>query len=124
MCIRDSLNPDRSIALFSNAGPWVSCHRPGAAVVSTFPVTFDGSAEPSYRMNLPGEGWRETIDPDDFRSGFGTWSGTSFAAPVLAGELAQCLLDGRGGSIDPPDRASTVSRAWNAITTQVGVNRP
>jgi subtilisin family serine protease len=110
--------------MFSNAGPWVTCHRPGAQLVSTFPVTFNASAEPSFRIHIPGEGWRETIDPDDFASGFGTWSGTSFAAPILAGELAQCLLVGKGGSIDPPDRASMVDRAWHAISSQVGVPRP
>ncbi len=31
------------------------------------------------------------MDPDDFSSGFGVWSGTSFAAPVLAGEVAAAL---------------------------------
>ena len=117
-------NPDNTIALFSNAGPWVSCHRPGAALVSTFPVTFDAAEQPSYRVDVPGDGMRTTIDPDNFTSGFGTWSGTSFAAPILAGQLAQCLLDGGCGPLDPPDRASAVSRGWNAITMQVGVNRP
>ncbi len=36
--------------------------------------------------------WRATIDPDSF-TGFGTWSGTSFAAPAAAGAAAQALLD-------------------------------
>jgi hypothetical protein len=98
--------------------------RPGAALVSTFPVTFDASAEPSYRVHVAGDGWRETIDPDDYRSGFGIWSGTSFAAPILAGELAHCLLDGGCGPLNAPDPASAVSRAWNAITKQVGIARP
>ncbi|MEP7178730.1 MAG: S8/S53 family peptidase [Pseudonocardiales bacterium] len=121
-----ALNPDGTIALFSNAGPWVACHRPGAALVSTFPVTFNASAESSYRAFVPGEGWRETIDPDDFRSGFGTWSGTSFAAPVLAGELAQCLLEleGKFGAVAAADWAGAVERAWNAITMRVKVDRP
>jgi serine protease len=35
---------------------------------------------------------RETIDPDDFSGGFGLWSGTSFAAPIAAGELAAALV--------------------------------
>jgi subtilisin family serine protease len=119
-----ALNPDRTIALFSNAGPWVSCHRPGAALVSTFPISFDASEQALYRVDLAGEGIRSTIDPDNFHSGFGTWSGTSFAAPVLAGELAQCLLDGDCGPLDATDRQSTVSRAWNAVHKQVGVMRP
>jgi subtilisin family serine protease len=119
-----ALNPDRTIALFSNAGPWVTCHRPGAAVVSTFPVTFDGAAQPSYELHVPGDGWRANIDPDNFASGFGLWSGTSFAGPVLAGEIAQSLFDGSCGPIDPPDRDSTIARAWQAITARVGVPRP
>ena len=96
--------------MFSNAGPWVLCERPGAGVVSTFPVTFNASAEPSYRT-----GTRETIDPDDFSSGFGTWSGTSFAAPVLAGELAQAMVYGKCGSLTDLDVAATVNRGWAAV---------
>ena len=36
--------------------------------------------------------WRATVDPDNY-TGFGTWSGTSFAAPVAAAMVAQALLD-------------------------------
>ena len=36
---------------------------------------------------------RAALDPDDFTAGFAVWSGTSFAAPVLAGQLADRLLD-------------------------------
>lgn len=119
-----ALNPDSTIALFSNAGPWVSCHRPGAALVSTFPISFDASAQADYRVDVPDDGLRSTIDPDNFASGFGTWSGTSFAAPILAAELAQSLLGGDCGPLDPPDAASAVSRAWNAISMRLGVKRP
>ena len=38
---------------------------------------------------------RSTVDPDDFTGGFAAWSGTSFAAAVLAGELAQSLIEAR-----------------------------
>lgn len=117
-----ALNPDRTIALFSNAGPWVVCHRPGAALVSTFPVSFNASAQPSYQVDVAGDGRRETIDPDDYRGGFGTWSGTSFAAPVLAGQLAQALLD--GGSLDSSLPVDAVSRAWAAVSHELGVQRP
>jgi subtilisin family serine protease len=122
-----ALNPNRrSIALFSNAGDWVSCHRPGAALVSTFPKHADGSLQPISRTFVAGDGLRATIDPDDFtcagNGGFGTWSGTSFAAPVLAGELAQAQL--ASGDLDLIDRDSCVDRAWNAITKCVGVERP
>jgi hypothetical protein len=119
-----ALNPDRTIALFSNAGPWVQCHAPGAALVSTFPVTFDASAQSAFRVDVPGDGVRATIDPDNFHSGFGTWSGTSFAAPVLAGDLAQCLVEGKCGPPDPVDPASALSRAWTAIGMLLGLTRP
>jgi subtilisin family serine protease len=122
-----ALNPNlRSVALFSNAGNWVTCHRPGAALVSTFPKDADGSQQPMNRTFVPGDGVRATIDPDDFTcgpdGGFGTWSGTSFAAPVLAGELAQAQL--ASGDLDLMDPASCVERAWNAVTACVGVVRP
>ena len=119
-----ALNPDRSIALFSNAGPWVTCHGPGAALVSTFPVTFDASAQPSYRVDVPGDGRRATIDPDNFHSGFGIWSGTSFAAPILAGEVGAGHARRRVRTVDPPDAASAVGRAWAAVHRQIGLARP
>jgi subtilisin family serine protease len=119
-----ALNPDRTIAIFSNAGPWVACHRPGAGVISTFPVTFDGSRQPSTLFYAVDDGWRGTIDPDDFSAGFGVWSGTSFAGPVLAGEIAQELFSGDCGPLDPADQVTTVNRAWEAVTRCVGVTRP
>ncbi len=92
-----ALNPDGSVALFSNSGSWVACHSPGAALVSTLPMVDSaqrsgvdtGFAPPAER---PVASWRATIDPDNF-TGFGTWSGTSFAAPVAAAAVAQALVD-------------------------------
>jgi Subtilase family len=92
-----ALNPDGSVALFSNSGSWVACHSPGAALVSTLPVVDSaqrsgvdtGFTPPADR---PVASWRATIDPDNF-TGFGTWSGTSFAAPVAAAAVAQALAD-------------------------------
>ena len=85
-----ALNPDGTIALFSNDGPWVRFCRPGAALVSTMPTTYDASLEPTNEVrNARGE--LAFLDLDDFRSGFGVWSGTSFAAPVFAGQLAARL---------------------------------
>lgn len=108
-------NPNRTVALFSNAGPWVCCHRPGAALVSTFPTTFNGSEQPSFAV-VDGKSVRATIDPDDFAGGFGVWSGTSFAGPVLAGQLAAqlCQVD-----LSAVDRASAVSRGWAAMSACV-----
>jgi subtilisin family serine protease len=66
------------------------------------------------------------MDPDDFTrrgdGGFGTWSGTSFAAPIVAGEIAQALLDSR--SLDATDPETRVARGWAAVTHCVGIARP
>jgi subtilisin family serine protease len=118
-----ALNPDGTTALFSNAGDWVGCHRPGAELVSTFPVSLDAAAQAAFRNgNAPTV--RATIDPDDFSSGFGTWSGTSFAAPVLAGELAAALADGSCGNLDELDAGLSVTRGWAAITARTGLACP
>ena len=107
-------NPDGSVALFSNAGPWVRTWRPGAGLVSTVPTTFDGGRSPSVELVVDGQ-HRATIDPDDFRSGFATWSGTSFAAPVLAGDLAACLNESRALSADGREQADAVAAARAAL---------
>ena len=112
-------NPDGSIALFSNAGKWITCTAPGAALVSTFPK-FQASAQAAFAFQGP-DGWRSTIDPDDFSSGFAVWSGTSFAAPVLAGRMAKSLVDGECGSMDDIDTASALARGWAAVRAHTPV---
>jgi subtilisin family serine protease len=92
-----ALNPNgTSKAFFSNDGLWVRWWATGAAVISTFPTTYNGSAGASNFLieanPANGPRLRETIDPDDFRSGFATWSGTSFAAPLVAAALADAVL--------------------------------
>lgn len=121
-------NPDRSVALFSNEGAWVRAHRPGAALVSTMPPT-DAAGSPSVEFETDvqdtalrepfGKNLRSTLDPDDFTAGFGVWSGSSFAAPILAGEVAahltaRCLLPA-----DDVDPGHAVSRGWEAISARV-----
>jgi subtilisin family serine protease len=65
----------RERAWFSDHGPWVDAAAPGVGVTSCF-VRFDGP-----RPRVRG------IDPDDF-TGYARWSGTSFAAPAVAGMIA------------------------------------
>lgn len=86
-----ALNPDGSVALFSNDGPWVVAEAPGVNLVSTAPVGTNGSARAAVRVTSPGRRTRAAIDGDDFSSGFASWSGTSFAAPVLAGRYLSRL---------------------------------
>ncbi|MGV8875229.1 MAG: S8 family peptidase, partial [Rhodococcus sp. (in: high G+C Gram-positive bacteria)] len=84
-------NPNGTEALFSNSGDWVTLSVCGAAVISTMPE-FDAGANPLSRRPAAGSPRdRETIDPDDFLGGFGVWSGTSFAAPIVAGRIAAAL---------------------------------
>jgi len=83
-------------------------------VVSTFPTTFNAGEQPAVATPFGGEGMRATMDPDDFHSGFGVWSGTSFATPVLAGQIAAelCRVD-----LTPMDRDSVLARGWTALST-------
>ena len=111
-------NPSGSTAIFSNDGPWVSCKRPGSNVVSTIPTTFNGSGQSPVRT---ADG-REAIDPDDYSSGFGIWSGTSFSAPVLAAEVAAHLVD--QGDLDDTSATTMVERGWAAVADRVGWSRP
>ena len=109
-----ALNPSGTKALFSNDGPWVSAWRPGANVVSTLPTTFDGSAQPAVVTRSGAE----SLDPDDYVGGFGVWSGTSFAAPVLAGEIAAHLVG--QGSLHVVTPARMVKRGRQAVADTVG----
>ncbi|MGV8910265.1 MAG: S8 family serine peptidase, partial [Propionicimonas sp.] len=130
-----SLNPNPSkVSLFSNSGSWVTTYRHGAAIVSTLPRIQNASSQASMDVagidslpenkrhdvrtgKLPSPQDRSTIDLDDYTSGFGVWSGTSFAAPVLAGELAHVLAD--LGS-DATDLDSMLTRGWAALAQVFG----
>jgi subtilisin family serine protease len=105
-------NPNLTDALFSNAGPWVRAHAPGAAVLSTTPA-FQGGLEPMARTEAY-QRVRESIDPDDFTGGFALWSGTSFAAPVFAGRVAAAFAEIPVAQ-DLDDRVAATARGWAAL---------
>jgi len=108
-----ALNPNgEDVAYFSNAGPWVSTHRLGANLISTMPTDLNGDRQSSVALEYD-DLRRATIDPDDFTGGFGTWSGTSFAAPVMAGELAQHLAEDQ--MTQQAERTVAVERGWRAV---------
>jgi hypothetical protein len=88
-----ALNPNGSVAAFSNYGTWVTSSSLGVNVVSTIPIDADGSQSASYLLPSPGSRSRSALDPDNFTSGFASWSGTSFAAPILAGKYLSALCD-------------------------------
>lgn len=72
-------------AWFSNYGWWVDAAARGTGVTSCF-IYFNGVKFNDVKFNgvKPKIGG---VDPDDFR-GFASWSGTSFAAPAVAGAIA------------------------------------
>jgi hypothetical protein len=114
-----ALNPDSAtVALFSNNGPWITTHTVGAGIVSTVPTTLAGamgrSVEVARHDPLP----RTTADPDDYRSGFAVWSGTSFAAPMVAGDIAAAIVtaraDGTADDVDPARDSALVADAVRA----------
>lgn len=111
-----ALNPSRrTVALFSNVGAWVQTFVCGVSVLSTIPVDFEGGMQSDVRSDEYGRR-RETLDLDDFRSGFAVWSGTSFAAPLVAGRIARQLAVARS----EPAVASAqtpVERAGKAVKT-------
>jgi subtilisin family serine protease len=80
-------------AAFSNFGPWVDACAPGVDVVSTFFCDFDDR-----------RAGRAAVDR--YR-GWAAWSGTSFAAPQVAGAIAQEQYLGGGTAHD----------AWQRLTT-------
>ena len=64
------------MAEFSNTGDWVDACAPGVDVVSSFVRLRPGSGERDY--------------------GFARWSGTSFATPQVAAEIATAIARGCG----------------------------
>jgi subtilisin family serine protease len=111
-----ALNPNKwTDALFSNVGDWVTMYRNGAAVFSTMPTELSGGMQPASRLKAEGRR-RESLDPDDFSSGFGIWSGTSFASPVAAGDIAREMI----GRLEEPGKvfkpSVAVTQAMKAVT--------
>jgi hypothetical protein len=114
-----------SIALFSNSGAWVKAYRQGAAVVSTMPTNFQGpggstTAIPAADAKGPGRG---TMDPDDFSSGFGVWSGTSFAAPILAAEVVSALAK-QGKALKDTKNSAMTKRAKTTLEKVLSWTQP
>ena len=62
--------------------------------------------------------------PDDFRSGFAIWSGTSFAAPWIAGDIAaQVVADGRPPATQSEETASRSKEAATEVVERANAKR-
>ncbi|MDL9978511.1 S8 family peptidase [Microbacterium sp. ASV49] len=111
-----ALNPaHRSVALFSNIGGWVKVYAPGVSVLSITPG-FVGGTQALTRNDREGLR-RESLDPDDFRGGYAVWSGTSFAAPYIAGSMARSITDPlmRGQANLASERIANLRAAEGAV---------
>jgi subtilisin family serine protease len=84
-----ALGPDGRRACFSNFGSWVDAWAPGVDVRSTF-FDADFEPEPAPGPNCLG---RPPTGVQQFRL-WATWSGTSFAAPRVAGAIAALISTG------------------------------
>jgi len=98
---------------------------PGAGIVSTVPTTLSGSGQAGVRVNRNDPGPRATVDFDDFSSGFAIWSGTSFAAPWIAGEIAAQIVhpDAEGTTTATPDGKDATPRSILAARTVIAASR-
>lgn len=81
-------------APFTNYGAWVDVCAPGIDMVSTFFTRFDGRVFPG-----PDGAYRT----DDYR-GWAVWSGSSFSAPVVVGNLVRTMLLGAPSAHDAVTR--------------------
>jgi subtilisin family serine protease len=85
---------------FSNFGPWVDASAPGVDVVSTFFTDFDDCDEDGNVV--------------DCYRGWASWSGTSFAAPKVAGVIAQTMYL----------RETTAQEAWAHLAETTPFHHP
>ena len=92
---------------FSNYGSWVACCTEGEDVLSSFIMQWpDGPTEDAEPAGNPA-GYAVGSYPDKtFNSGWAQWSGTSFAAPKVAGAFAKRIAQGK-----------TPSEAWVALAS-------
>jgi len=113
--------PGLTTAAFSNWGEWITLWAPGNAVVSTVPV-WEGAADGGLSL-LDGAGVgpdvRAAPDPDDLRSGFALWAGTSFATPVIAGLLANALTTVKACDIGTSAAVGRARDALKAVNSQI-----
>ena len=114
-----ALDPDGDRAPFSNYGSWVRCWAAGAALVSTMPIKGVPKALVSAQEQPPRDHLRH--GPDEYDSGFALWSGTSFAAPLVAAELAGALIGEAAANgelnLGQVDQKKTLERAGAAYAS-------
>ncbi|MEU7524468.1 S8/S53 family peptidase [Saccharothrix sp. NPDC042600] len=109
-----ALNPNGTVSWYGNGGDSVSVRAPGTCLVSTFPPTDKGAVAPTMITH-----GRQSVDYDDFGSGFAVWSGTSFATPVVAAKLVKDLLAEKDGAVNSIDAGLTRDLAERVVAKLV-----
>jgi len=85
-------------AVWSSRGVWVDCSTVGQGIVSTY---VEGIEDPAF-------GGHDTFDPNPWA----VWTGTSFAAPQIAGAIARTI---RETGLPPQSAARRLIRAGTPI---------
>jgi subtilisin family serine protease len=112
-----SLDDEGNLSTFSNRGPWLKAAAPGEKLASVF---VPGVENPAVENDQRPEYWRDHFRGTGSRCAgkgepvaqWAEWSGTSFAAPLVAGALAVEIA----GGATPSDAAATLLSA----TTRTG----
>jgi subtilisin family serine protease len=109
-------NPDGSLAAFSSYGPWVQHYERGSALISAMPAGFGSPVEPAGLAGSREQPW--AFDPNDMATATARWGGTSFAAAVVAGKLAQEIAS--DGTVASASREDVLARVRRARTSVLG----
>ena len=110
-----ALNPNlETDAMFSNVGPWVRAYVPGAAVMSTFPTTFQGGpavAGAVHGVRSRPRHHRPRRLPRRLRG----VERHVVLGSARRGRLAARCSSSRTISVPVDDLATAISRAWDAV---------
>lgn len=91
--------PNGELAEFSNSGRWVDCAAPGVDVVSSYVRLVPAVRNGAVRSRGVARGAVRGGAGEGRSYGYARWSGTSFAAPQVAGEIANSLHRGDGPAL-------------------------
>ena len=113
-----ALDPDGTLAAYSNDGDWVTALAPGTGLISTVPPVCGVSwSDPSLEQ----EGCRHP-NPNHLARGFARWGGTSFAAAWVSARIAGHLLDDSSGpelsDVSPEAAHARAATAWAAAVAE------
>lgn len=114
-----ALDPDGSLAAYSNTGCWVRLLAPGTGLISTVPPA---SGEPWFTPTLDDHGC-PLPNPNHLARGFARWGGTSFAAAWVSAKIAARLIDGpyaeRLSDISKEAANARAAEALDAVETDI-----